>query len=228
MRFTSVLGHIARGVWNDIDRILIGVAIVALFALLAFPQPAAAADVVLPYLTVDGYGTMNVFDNTTGAEVSIDLFPDQSIGFEGKFLKIPAGEFVKRPSGMTGIGGQAFSLPDGVSAYSEITTPHQPVARIGKRYGTELVARDSFVFPDLQPNSRTNAGIFIIAKTDTSVTVPGSPTVPLRPGEGVILPAYGATSSVVTQQTQLGAGQVFAFAYINDPGTGSIQIVPAR
>ena len=222
------IGRIVRYIWRGFReqhiQILIGVAALHI----AFAISCPAATVVLPYLNGDGYATVNVFVNRSAADVTIDLFPDQSIGFMGKTFVLPADSFARRPSNDAGLGVRAFSLPDGVDAYAEIATPHGAIARIGKAYGTELVASDQFDFVDLQPNTRTNAGVFIVAKSETSVTVPGSPTRPLAAGEGVILPAEGATSSVVTLRTQLGTGQVYAFAFINDWFTGSIQIVPAR
>lgn len=203
-------------------RIPIGLLYAILMYLLAvgLSREAFAVDVVLvpesvvlPFYNADGYSTVTVLVNPTDAALTIHTGLVCNLCDE----TIPAHSFVREPSLKTGIGVEHRSLPEGLIAYSEITTPIGALANIGP-----LKARETARLYDLGVPAKFNPGLFVAAESATTVTVLGGQSVALDAGQGAILSVNGTSASLVNQ---LGGGKFYVFAYKNDQVNGSIQIL---
>ncbi len=205
---------------------IIGLIALAALALVGFAQ-TAHGQVVLPYYVADGYTTENVFVNVTDAKIEL---PGDGLIYGCMCPKpaIAAHSFASFPSKRTGVGVETFTLPEGVEAYAEITTPHGVPVRIG----------------GLQPNTTSyvmnvtrageyNGGVFVAAETDSVVQIVGGEAFRLRAGEGRIATAPFATTVVTNTWGTVGApgiisGRLYVFGFVNHWKTGAVLIVPAR
>lgn len=194
-----------------------------LLLLLTVCGNAFAGEVVLLTYSGEGAVTTPVIVNTGAVDVK---YPDSKVcdplgcrvipGLVVKAGAVARLAIVKPTNGV--IGAYRLELPDpGLVAYSEIVTGGNALFRCGP-----LPAVDHVRYLDLAAPGRYNSWLVIIADGPTVVSFNGK-TVSLGRDDGVLLP--GPLDGHIEFVSQLGAAKFYAVAGINDPVTGSQQLV---
>ncbi len=207
-------------------RVWLMVAAMLLFAAIACPD-ANGADVALLAYVGEGATTTPVILNPTDHDVTYpDTVTCSPIGGcqTVKGVTIKAGE-LRRFDHVTPANGIAgayhVELPDpGLVAYSEIITGNSALVRCGPLAPSWRVR-----YLDLSAPGRYNSWLIIIP-ADGSLSIGGTT---VQRDDGILI--AGPADGRVTLQTQVVTGQAqnfYAVAGINDPVTGSQQLIEPR